>query len=173
MRQFCLILLFSGTAWACNPSALNIPQALSAPLGTQEIVSVVKGYYVQQQKIEQNNNDGVFQVVHSFGQQVDAEKYRGFIGGPLGNFCEYGEIEMESADQDQYATGLRYLLVSKVDKKGLIIPLFSSEGLSIKDGQVYSPEPYKRRAEKYLTIAQSAFDAKVLQGIPVTNWQQE
>ncbi|WP_261865573.1 hypothetical protein [Budvicia aquatica] len=45
--------------------------------------------------------------------------------------------------------------------------------MSIKDGQVYSPEPYKRRAEKYLTIAQSAFDAKVLQGIPVTNWQQE
>lgn len=171
MRLFCLLLLFSGTVWACSPSAINIPQALSVPLGTQDIVSVVKGHYVQE--TEEKKNKGVFQVDHSFGQLVEPGIYRVFIGGPLGNLCEYGEIEMESAYLDQYATGLRYLLVSKVDKNGLIIPLFSSQGLSIKNGQVYSPEPYKRRAEKYLSIAQPTFDAKVLQGIALSDWREE
>ncbi|MBK5145667.1 hypothetical protein I2494_18495 [Budviciaceae bacterium BWR-B9] len=167
-RGLFLLLIFacSGTWANCDDTSPDLANMLSHPIGSQEIIAVVKGSIHPEFDAEGQVYVDYFDITHSYGLAIPNGRYLLKVNRYWGNECHFYAEDVKLHEQGD-AKGTVYLALSRVHGHTLVMPEGTGFGLSLNNNRVI----YQADDRDVKQIEQRLFERHVLKGIPLSLWQ--
>lgn len=163
-----LLLIFVCTSsWAnCDDTSPNLANMLSHPIGSKDIIAVVKGNIHPEFDVEGQVYVDYFNVTQSYGLAIADGRYLLKVNRNWGNECHFYAEDVKHHEQGD-AECTVYLALSRVYGRTLVMPEGTRFGLSLENDAVI----YRADDRGVKQIDRRLFERHVLTGIPLRLWQ--
>lgn len=164
-----LLFIFAcSSVWAnCDDTPPDLARMLNHPVGSKDVIAVVKGRIHPEFDAEGQVYVDYFDVVRSYGLDISNGRYLLKVNRNWGNGCHFYAEDVKLHEQGD-AKGTVYLALSRVHGRTLVMPEGTGFGLSLENNMVI----YRADDREVKQIEQQLFERHVLKGIPLKLWQR-
>ncbi|QBH95032.1 hypothetical protein EKN56_00525 [Limnobaculum zhutongyuii] len=165
---FLLLIFICSGAWAnCDDTSPDLANMLSHPIGSKEIIAVVKGSIHPEFDAEGQVYVDYFDITQSYGLTIPNGRYLLKVNRNWGNECHFYAEDVKLHEQGD-GEGTIYLALSRIYGRTLVMPEGTGFGLSLNNNMVI----YRTDDREVKQIEQRLFERHVLKGIPTRFWQR-